>query len=186
MSRDELPQYMPNVALTSFETPPRSFQPLWATPSNANLNPGTPIVFGTGFQTYPAYLATPSPHNLQMSITKRSHKWKSDENSGQSAPKKPRKGRSHGLGLLLDSTTPNLRYKVFFECSSRTNDNNHRVPGKSSPWRNQGGVFTQNCREHVNIGQILWLRLQLRLAHPTRVWCHRVDSHEVWKGAFLG
>ena len=31
-----------------------------------------------------------------------------------------------------------------------------RVQGKSSPWRNQGEVFTQsnqNCREHVNIGR---------------------------------
>ena len=100
MSRDEHPQYTPNVPL--FRTPSHSFQPLWTTP---NPNPGTPIIMGTGFQTYPAYLATPGPQNLQTPI-RRSHKRKSDGNLGQSAPKKPRKGRS--LGLLLDSTTPNL------------------------------------------------------------------------------
>ena len=79
MSRDELPQYITNMTLTSFGTPSCSFQPLWTTP---NANPSTPIVMGTGFQTYSAYLATPV---LRTSI-KRSH-----ENSGQSAPKKPRK-----------------------------------------------------------------------------------------------
>jgi hypothetical protein len=69
MSRDEHPQYTPNMALMSFGTPTHSFQPLWTTP---NANPGTPIVTGTGFQTYPAYLATPGPQNFQTPM-KRSH-----------------------------------------------------------------------------------------------------------------
>jgi hypothetical protein len=90
MSRDEHPQYTPHVALSSFGTPFRPFQPLWTTPNaNPTSGPGTPIIMGTGFQTYPAYLATPSPQNLQTPI-KRSHKRKNDENSGQNAPKKPR------------------------------------------------------------------------------------------------
>ena len=71
------------------------FSALWNTPdgpTNANHSsgPGTPIIMGTGFQTYPTYLDTPSPQKAQMPI-KRSHKRKNDENSGQNAPKKPRK-----------------------------------------------------------------------------------------------
>ena len=65
MSRDAHPQYTPNVALSSFGTPSHSFQPLWTTP-NANFS--APIVMGTGFQTYPAYLATPGPQNLQCQL----------------------------------------------------------------------------------------------------------------------
>ena len=72
MSRDEHPQYTPNVALLSFGIPSHSFQPLWTTP---NANPGTPIIMGTGFQTYPAYLSIPSPRNLQMPF-RRSHNGK--------------------------------------------------------------------------------------------------------------
>jgi hypothetical protein len=89
------------MTLTSFGTPSRSFQPLWTTVTS-NTNAGTHIM-GTGFQTYPSYLASPGSQNI-----KRSHKRKSDENLGQSAPKKPRKGQSLGPGPLLDTTVPNL------------------------------------------------------------------------------
>jgi hypothetical protein len=102
MSRDEHPQYTPNIALMSFATPLRLFHPLWTTP---NASPGTPTITGTGFQTYSANLATSGPQNHQT-LVKRSHKRKSDENSGQSILKKPRKGRT--LDLLLDSTASNL------------------------------------------------------------------------------
>ena len=102
MSRDELPQYTPNIAVMSFETPRRQLHPLWTTP---DANPGTPTIIGTGFQSYPAYLATPSSQSHQTSV-KRSHKRKSDENSGQSILKKARNSRS--LGLLSDSTMLNL------------------------------------------------------------------------------
>ena len=102
MSRDELPQYTPNTAVMSFETPPRPFHSLWTTP---DANPGTPTITGTGLQTYPASLATPSSQSHQTSV-KRSHKRKSDENSGQSVSKKAWNSRS--LGLLSDSTTSNL------------------------------------------------------------------------------
>ena len=156
MSRDEHPQYTPNVPLLSFGTPSHSFQPLWTTP---NSNPGAPNIMGTNFQTYPAY---PGPQNLQTPI-RRSHKRKTDENSGQNAPKKPRKGQS--LGLLLDSTTPNLSLAAVTPSPISRLWGNNELPSAhldvstdTCTWTclwNQGGVFTQrnqNCCKHVDIG----------------------------------
>jgi hypothetical protein len=120
MSRDELPPSTPNVALRSFGTPSYSFQPLWTTP---NANSGTPFIMGTGFQTYPSYLATPGPQIIQTPI-KRSHKRKSDENLGHSAPKKPRKGRS----LLLDSMTPNILPEMVTPSPSNRSLGNEELP----------------------------------------------------------
>ena len=118
------------MALSSFGTPFRPFQPLWNTPNGPNANPssgpGTPIIMGTGFQTYPTYLDTPSPQKLQTPI-KRSHKRKNDENSGQNAPKKPRKGRS--LGSLLDSTTPNLPLDTVTPSPISRSWGNEELPG---------------------------------------------------------
>ena len=173
MSRDELPQYTPNTTVMSFETPPRHLHPLWTT---LDANPGTPTITGTGFQSYPAYLATPSSQSHQTSV-KRSHKRKSDENSGQSISKKARNSRS--LGLLSDSTMLNLPpemgmpdevsdpdadklncFFAFLQDTPLTETRKDLSPTQPEQLR---------AYKYKPISQILSLRWRLRLARPKRV-----------------
>jgi hypothetical protein len=87
-----------------------------------NANSGTPFIMGTG-PLLVFKLTQPILPPLVLRISKR----QLSENLVHSAPKKPRKGRS--LGLLLDSTMPNIPPEMVTPSPSNRSWGNEDLPG---------------------------------------------------------